>query len=262
MPNQSKIIHKFNCHDFGFGFETTNGILNITPYEPKVLVIGTFNHGWSWNKSDFFYGRDMYMWPALQNIFIEKKNVIYKRRVNDVNVPDLEEILEICQIGKIVFADIVKGIKSGINLEINDKSQYVLVDNDFKWDKYQDRQLDELGNMNCLDDNVDDIVNYLVQTKSINQIYFTFKSGSWIVDKKNEFIRKITGFQGEVKTIFTPTTNGFGRNLEIPFQKRLWSLTHCWIWNDLPHNVPINKKGYGHLDHDWLLDCGVDINLF
>jgi hypothetical protein len=70
MLNQPQIIHKFNRYDFGFGFETTNGILNITPYEPKVLVIGTFNHGWPWNKSDFFYGRDMYMWPALHNIFI------------------------------------------------------------------------------------------------------------------------------------------------------------------------------------------------
>ncbi len=55
------ILHKFlNTPQeiWNNGFTTKDAILQ-TPYFPKVLFIGTFNHGWIWNTADFFYGRDM-----------------------------------------------------------------------------------------------------------------------------------------------------------------------------------------------------------
>ena len=50
-------IHKYQQHDFGNGFQTRNSILCTEHYKPEVIFIGTYNHGWTWNNSDFFYGR-------------------------------------------------------------------------------------------------------------------------------------------------------------------------------------------------------------
>lgn len=53
--------HKFLNYNFENGYQTHNSILDTTPYKPEVIFIGTFNHGWDWNQSDFFYGRGMYL---------------------------------------------------------------------------------------------------------------------------------------------------------------------------------------------------------
>jgi hypothetical protein len=63
-------------------------------------------------------------------------------------------------------------------------------------------------------------------------------------------------------SIFTPTAKGFGELLEPPYNKRAWGLTHCWVWNRLNHPYPINKPDYGHLNHDWLIDKGVNPDNF
>ena len=48
------ILHKFQNHDWKNSFWTENSILKTDHYKPEVLFIGTFNHGWKCNPSDFF----------------------------------------------------------------------------------------------------------------------------------------------------------------------------------------------------------------
>lgn len=265
------ILHKFLDHNFGNGFQTHNSILDITPYEPEVIFIGTFNHGWSWNQSDFFYGRGMYMWPALCNLFLYNQNQLISQRTNSNNNPTLNQIFEICSRSKIVFADIVKGVKPEIcSVELEDEN-CVLVNNEYRWEtrtingirvgEYSDNHLEYLAERNWLDDNVSEIINFINFTPSIKHVYFTFKSGNWLVSK---LIELKNGIREDIQTgsIFTPTANGFRRNLEVPFNERLWSLTHCWVWNGLPHVISINKNDYFHLNHEWLRRNGVNPDNF
>jgi len=263
--------HKYLVHDFGNGFQTNNSILNKVPYDPEVIFIGTFNHGWSWNQSDFFYGRGMYMWPILANLFIHGQNNLINQRTINNNEPTKEQIFEICQKGRIVFADIVKGIKDEIHSVKLENENCILVNNEYRWEtrsvfnkrigEYSDAHLDNLGENNWLDDNVNEIIRYINNTRSIKYIYFTFKSGHWIVRKLNE-IKK--GIRPDVKScsIFTPTGNGFLKNIEQPFQERTWGITHCWVWNGLKHSVPIYRPDYGHLDHYWLRSKGINPDNF
>ena len=146
---------------------------------------------------------------------------------------------------------------------------YILVNNQYAWrnnainavGEYSDKHLDYMGAMGWLDDNVMEIVNYINNTPSIEFVCFTFKTGGWLVGKINNIG---IGVRPGVNcaSIFTPTSSGFGKLLEVPFDKRAWSLTHCWVWNGLPHPIMVNKLGYGHLDHGWLTECGVNPNNF
>ena len=253
--------HKYQNFDFKNGFQTHDSILTIVPYKPEVIFIGTYNHGWSWNLSDFFYGRGMYMWPAMANLFLHNSNFLTKKRQVNNDIPSKLQIFEICKAGKIVFADIVKGINDKIQAIEQPENKTVLVNNQYSWKTYKDEPLDYMGAKSWLDDNVNAIIKYINATKSIKHIYFTFKSGAWVVDKMN-VIKKSIRNDVTCGSIFTPTANGFGVNLPVPFQERAWGLTHCWIWNGLNHPVPINRPNYSHLDHGWLKRNGVDLNNF
>jgi hypothetical protein len=265
------ILHKYQQHDFLNGFQTHNGILDIIPYEPEVLFIGTFNHGWSWNNSDFFYGRNMYMWTVLGNLFEYNRNYLISPRTINNHHPSLEQLFEICKKGKIVFADIVKGLKEDIPVMEDIQEQYVLINNEYKWNsrvinssksgEYSDAHLEGIAKFGWLDDNVNAIINFVNETTTIKHIYFTFKSGSWLVEKLNSIC---SGIRQDVSScsIFTPTAKGFGKLLEPPFSKRAWGLAHCWVWNGLDNQYPINRPDYGHLNHEWLIDKGVYPNNF
>ena len=260
-------LHKYQEHDFGNGFQTHYSILDTVPYEPEVIFIGTYNHGWSWNQSDFFYGRGMNMWTILGNLFLYRKNHLIKQRTINNNEPTFEQLFEICIKGKIVFADIVKGIKEEIPAIELENENCVLINNEYRWEarkinnkrigEYSDTHLDNLAENNWLDDNVDEIISYINNTKSIKHIYFTFKSCNWIVDKLNEIRR---GIRNDVSScsIFTPTGNGFGGQIDRPFNERTWGLTHCWVWNGLNHNISVNRPNYGNIDHNWLRSRGVN----
>lgn len=256
------VLHKYQQYDFQNGFQTHNSILDIVPYEPEVLFIGTFNHGWSWNNSDFFYGRNMYMWTALGNLFEYDRNHLISPRTKNNPQPSLEQLFEICKKGKIVFADIVKGLREDIPVIEDIKEKYILINNEYKWSsriikgstvgEYSDTHLEGIAKLGWLDDNVNSIINFVNETTTIKHIYFTFKSGSWLVTKLNTIcngIRKDVSFC----SIFTPTAKGFGNLLEPPFNTRAWGLTHCWVWNGINHKYPIKRPGYGHLDHEWLI---------
>lgn len=259
--------HKFQNHNFENGFYTESSILK-TPYNPEVIFIGTYNHGWSWNNSDFFYGRDMYMWTILANLILYNNNQLLAARSETNLIPTFAQLFEICNKGKITFADIVKGIKPAISAFEVEQQRCVIVDELYEWrsypnekGEYSDKHLDYMGESKWLDDNVDAIVQFINSTPTLKHVYFTFKSGSWIVDKLN----KIKGsVRQEVNccSIFTPTGNGFGKNLAFPFDKKASGIAHCWVWNNLDHPVNIARVGYGHLDHDWLRSKGVDVDNF
>lgn len=253
------IQHKFLNYNWANGFYTENSILKNDIYLPEVLVIGTFNHGWPWNPADFSYGRGMYMWTNLANLFLHNKNEITRKRTSNIENPTIDQIFEICKIGKIAFADIIKGTTKNIPTRIEGRS--VLVDNEYSWSSYKDSPLNLMGNRGWLEDNVDDICAYVVENPSIKEIYFTFKSaGNWIDGKKKHISLNVNGIKS--CSIFTPTGNGFGANYNFPYEKRPWSITHHWVWNGLKHDYPINNTGYGHLNHDWLIRNGVDPNNF
>ncbi len=251
------ILHKYLQYNWNNGFQTNNAILSTTPYEPEVIFIGTFNHGWSWNAADFFYGRGMYMWTILGNLFLNDRNVFTESRIPlpGNNTPSLNQIFEICKNGKIVFADIVTGTNVNIPVHINLAAKSVLVNNQYVWSGYKDGPLDIMGANDWLDDNTQNIITYINQTPSIRHIYFTFKSGAWLVSQMNTIIEGVN--PKPCHSIFTPTGNGFRKNLQPPYDERAWSIAHCWVWNNLPNVVPINKIGYSHLDHQWLISHGV-----
>ena len=254
-------IHKYQQHDFGNGFQTRNSILCTEHYKPEVIFIGTYNHGWTWNNSDFFYGRGMYMWTVLANLFLHNCNHLVKARTAINNIPTLPQLFEICEKGKIVFADIVKGLSDRVIAIEQPETQNVLVNNQYVWASYKDGPLDYMASQGWLDENVCAITNYINTTPSIKHIYFTFKSGGWLVDRQNKIcngVRSGVSFQ----SIFTPTANGFGKQLHQPFNERAWGLAHCWVWNGLQHVYPIKRPHYGHLDHKWLEDNAINPNNF
>src|SRR5258708_1789519 len=109
------IFHKFQFTNWANGFETTNAILDITPYKPKVMFIGTFNPQTpNANFADFFYGRN-YFWPGLKNLFIHNGVVIASRRMPPNGIPPahnlldptLAEIFCICLKLQLTFADLI-----------------------------------------------------------------------------------------------------------------------------------------------------------
>lgn len=253
--------HKFLITNFQNEFETHNAILDVTPYDPEVIFIGTFNHGWPWNPSDFFYGRGMYMWTILGNLFLHNQNKYSRQRTHENDTPSFTHLFEICEKGKIVFGDIVKGIINGIPNSVVEGKKEVLVNKSYVWNDYKDKHLEYMGKEGWLDDNVNAIIDFINSTPTIEHIYFTFKSGNWLNKKSHDICN---GVRKEVKTcsIFTPTANGFGKNLTAPYNERAFSLAHCWVWNGMENKYQINKSGYGHLDHNWLKRNGVYPNNF
>lgn len=265
------VRHKFENKPFDApaiiwpkGFATTNAILSRTPYEPEIIIIGSFNHGWPWNDADFFYGRGMYMWTIMANFFIDNKNTRTSVRnpVVPNNDPTLTQIFNICEKGKICFADIVLGTKSNILDVISSVTKSVKVNaiNGHDWNSYSDSHLNAMGLNGWLDDNVENIIAFIKRTPSIRHIYFTYKSLNWLVSKRDQIFVALPQISG--CSIFTPTGMKFAPLLAAPFDKKPWSIAHCWVWNRMPHVVPVNKPGYGHLDHDWLIRNGVNPNNF
>ena len=201
------------------------------------------------------------MWTCLGNLFLHNRNTLIQQRNFNNDVPSLNSILGICRKGKIVFADIVKGIRPNITAIPNPINQTVLVNNEFIWSGYKDQPLDHMANKGWLDDNVAEIIKFINGCKTIKHIYFTFKSCKWVAAKKQQLTN---GVRNDVDacSIFTPTGNGFGSQLSAPFNERAWGLTHCWVWNGLNHQAPIHRPGYGHLSHYWLAANGVNPNNF
>lgn len=258
------VSHKFLNHNWGNGFWTENAILKTDKYEPEVLFLGTFNHGFEWNQSDFFYGRGMYMWTIMSNLFIHNENHLIQRRTIENNIPSLNQVFEICQKGRFVFADLIKGTSKNVKTNSNIQQKIITVhsvENEYYWNNYKDNSILDLIDLNFIDDNVKEIINYINENPSIKFIYCTFKSGNHFIQMLNTITNNIRA-DIQIEHIFTPTGNGFGTNLEYPYNERAWSLSHCWVWNNLNHEIEVSKVGYTNLNHYWLSNCGVDIANF
>ncbi len=245
------------------GFATTNAILSTTPYEPEVIIIGSFNHGWQWNDADFFYGRGMYMWTVMANLFLHNENIQVDRRNPPPpnNIPALNEIFQICKKGKLCFADIILGINANIPTEVDNLNQEVVVNNgEYIWKNHGDASLNTMGNLGWLDNNVQNIINFINDTPSIKHIYFTFATGGpWIVGLKDSIIDAFPNLQAG--SIYTPTGMRLRNYEEFPF--RPFFLAHHWVWNNIGHpNAPVNNNNYIHLNHEWLIRNGVNPNNF
>ncbi|HQV36669.1 MAG TPA: hypothetical protein PLC36_10165, partial [Flavobacterium sp.] len=148
-----------------------------------------------------------------------------------------------------------------VDTVINQNQKCVIVqDNNtqYCWNDYKDNSILDLINLGFIDVNVVEIINHINNNPSIKFIYCTFKSGNHFIEMVNEIRRNIRP-EVSIEYIFTPTGNGFRENLQAPFDNRAWSISHCWIWNNLEHEVFINKEEYSHLNHEWLINCGVDI---
>lgn len=262
--NNMSIRHKFeNTHktfdkDWPTDFSTKNAILSTTPYKPEVIFIGTFNHGWTWNDSDFYYGRDMYMWPIMANLFLHGQNTLTRARNSRMNIPNLNEIFKICRTGKLCFADVVLGTSKHINVEINLANHTALVNGAAGkiWNSYSDSQLNSMGTLGWLDDNVKNIIAFIKSTPSIKHIYFTYNSLPWLLSLKKQIIEELPDKSS--CSIFTPTGMGFRQLIPHPFNTKASSIAHCWVWNGYDHHLPVNKKNYGHLNHDWLQKNGAN----
>jgi hypothetical protein len=242
-------------------FKTENAILSGTPYKPEVIIIGSFNHGWPWNTADFFYGRDMYMWTVMANLFLNNGNILIDRRNpppgNDI--PSLNEIFKICKRGKLCFADVILGTHPAIPVAIN-HNETVTVNGLYNWNNYKDGHLNFMISQGWLDDNVDNIIEFIRATPSIKHIYFTFATGGpWLVGLRNNIIDAFPMLQ--CGSIYTPTGMRLPNYLGYPH--RAWSLAHQWVWNNADHvAVPVNNPNYIHVDHQWLIRNGVNPNNF
>ena len=243
-------------------FQTHNAILDVTPYEPEVIIIGTFNHGWAWNDADFFYGRGMYMWTVMANLFLNNANVLVARRNPPPgnNIPTLNQIFKICQKGKLCFADVVLGTNAAVPVAVNAGAQSVFVNGIYNWNDYKDGHLNHMGLNGWLDSNVQKIIDFINITPSIKHIYFTFATGGvWLVGLRNAIIAAFPNHLAG--SIYTPT----GMRLpNLPgYPNRPFSLAHHWVWNNAGHPItPVNNPNYIHLDHEWLIRNGVNPNNF
>lgn len=254
------ISHKFRQTIFNDQFQTNNAILDITPYKPEVIIIGTFNPNTpNDNFADFFYGRNFF-WPAFKNLFTHNNITLQKRRMptrgtppNTLN-PTLEEIFLICKKIKVSFADLVIEILHNNNPKYNilsndniilDGQQYNLIQDKRKGDVYGIEELDTIKQIKW---NTDNIIKYLCQNPQIKSIYFTRKPNEiwkreWNVLMNHECTKNRT-----FTNIFTPSGAG------IPVNYTMTKLLNHWV-----HNTNAN---FGKLNNLWLENNGVTLNNF
>ncbi len=254
------IFHKFLQKNWENGFETNNTILDITPYKPEVMFIGTFNPETpNANFADFFYGRN-YFWPAFKNIFIHHGVTIPNRRMpqngmpaaHNLLNPSLAEIFCLCLKLKLTFADLISQV-------LNNNAQFNLLPNDnviFNNNEYnliQDGQVGAIGGLaqlnalNQVDWNTNNVINFLCQNPQIRHIYFTRQPNGIWAQHWNLILNHECMVGRQLTNIFTPS----GRPLPGPV---MGNLIHHWV-----HNV---AHGFGQLNNAWLVQHGVNPNTF
>lgn len=254
------IKHKFFQTNFGNGFETHNAIIDITPYKPEVMIIGTFNPDTpNSNFADFFYGRN-YLWTAFKNLFIHKRVVISNRRMPtngappDILNPTLSEIIDLCIKLKLTFADLIHEVLHNNNPNIQPLPNDNIIFNGVEYNLIQDGQkgnvggLEQLNNVNQVNWNTQNIIDYLCMNPQIKTIYFTRQpTGIWA--QQWNFIVNHECIAGRLTTnIFTPS------GLGLKGKPRMNALLNHWVHNENPD--------FGKLDNNWLTANEVNLNNF
>jgi hypothetical protein len=254
------IQHKFYQTNFGNGFETHNAILDITPYKPEVMIVGTFNPDTpNANFADFFYGRNFF-WTAFKNLFSHNAVVIPNRRMPANGLPPailnptLPEIFDLCIKLKLTFTDLVLEVLHNNNPVCLPLPNDNVIFNGVEYNLIQDgqnvdigglQQLNALGQVNW---NTQNIINYLCNNPQIKTIYFTRQPTSiWAVQWNLIINHKCMA--GRLTTnIFTPS------GLGLKGKPRMNALLNHWVHN--------NNPNFGRLDNNWLTNNNVDINNF
>jgi hypothetical protein len=249
------IQHKFYQTNFGRGFETHNAILEITPYKPEVMVVGTYNPDTpNANFADFFYGRNFF-WTAFKNLFNENAVVIANKRMPTNGIPPnilnptLPEIFDICIKLKLTFSDLVLEVLHNNNPVFQPLPNDNVIFNGVEYNLIQDgkyNNIDGLQQLNALDQvnwNTQNIINYLCNNPQIKTIYFTRQpKGIWAAQWNLIINHKC--MVGRLTTnIYTPS----GQSLKG--KPRMNALLKHWVHN--------NEPNFGKLDNDWLTNNGV-----
>lgn len=255
------IQHKFYQTSFGNGFQTHNSILDITPYKPEVIIVGTFNPNTPKdNFADFFYGRN-YFWTAFKNLFFHNGVLLTDTRMPRRGVPPavlnptLPEILQLCIKLKLTFADLIFEV---LNNDNSSNCQTLQNDNvifnGVEYNLIQDgkkgiigglQQLNALGQVNW---NTQNIIKFLCNNPQITTIYFTRQpTGIWaeqwnLIINHNCMVGRLT------TNLFTPS----GQSLKG--KPRMNALLKHWVHN--------NEPNFGRLDNNWLTNNGVTIQNF
>jgi hypothetical protein len=241
------IFHKFFQTNWNNGFETHNAILDITPYKPEVMFVGTFNPAIPGNAADFFYGRN-YFWPALKNLFIPDDFNINQRRDRTLPTsPTLYEIFELCWRLKLTFADLIQSV-----LYNNNPVYDLLPRNRVHYDArdislIEDNGLALLSGTGQVDWNTKNIIKYLCNNPQIKTIYFTRQpTGIW-ASHWNAIKNHNCMVGRNFTNIYTPS----GRRLRTPVMN---NLLNRWVHN--------NNPNFYKLDNNWLTNNNVNINNF
>ncbi len=254
------IQHKFHQTNFGNGFETHNAILDITPYKPEVMIVGTFNPDTpNANYADFFYGRNFF-WTAFKNLFNHNAVVIPNRRMPPNGIPPailnptLQEIFDLCIKLKLTFSDLILEVLHSNNPHYQLLQNDNVIFNGVEYNLIQDRQngivggLQQLNVIGQVNWNTQNIINYLCNNPQIKTIYFTRRpTGIWA--SQWNLIVNHNCMAGRITTnIFTPSGAG------APVNRSMIRLLNHWVHN--------NNTNFGQLDNNWLTNNDVNTNNF
>ena len=254
------ILHKFYQTNFGNGFETHNAILDITPYNPEVMIIGTFNpktlHA---NYADFFYGRNFF-WTAFKNLFNHNAPMITKRRMptngipQEILNPSFSEIFDLCIRLKLSFSDLILEVLHYNNPVFKTLQNDNIIFNKVEYNLIQDAKKGNINGLHQLNVirqvhwNTQNIINYLCNNPQIKTIYLTRQpTGIWAahwdqVITHNCMVGRVT------RNLFTPSGAG------APVNRSMIRLLNHWVHN--------NNPSFGQLDNTWLANNGVNKNNF
>lgn len=254
------ITHKFRDFNFGDGFGTSNAILTNIPYEPEVLILGTFNPNTpNSNFADFFYGRNFF-WPAFMNLFVNNEVILTNRRIPNRGplpirlVPTLEEIKILSSRLKLTFADLIIEVFHNTNSDYQIMQNGNVMFNQIEYNLIQDGKkgnvlgLDNLNSIGQVNWGTEFIIKFLNDNPQIHSIYLTRKpTGVW-GEHWYQIISKAVIPNRNFTNIFTPSAQGNPVNMSMP------RLINHWLSNTNPN--------FGKLDNNWLLQNDVIINSF
>jgi hypothetical protein len=260
-----RINHKFltinpqqNPINWDNRFYTENVILkNDNIYKPEILFLGTFNPELINNPADFFYGRN-YFWTALKNLFIDGEIITNQERLSNYPYnPSLEEIFELCIRLKLTFSDLVYSIfdeHDNNQILVKQNKEYVIF-NDIEYNPISDNDLQRLNQINKINWNTENIINYLNNNSQIKKIIFTRRNDLCWQNQVNMIIQTFPEI--DIIPIYTPSAQGgaLHQHTGIYGSGKMIPLLRHWTQN--------NIGNYGNLNHNnWLTNNGVDLNNF
>lgn len=183
MPCRHKFINNLSC-------------TNID-YQPKILIIGTFNPEWPTdNYANWFYGRtnNNYFWETLPRMF------------NEDSLLKLNHIAwkKFCALKKIIITDLI----SSINDANEDNLTHFEIISKF-------RDIEFAKHFNGFE--MTNILGILENNPSIEKVFFTRNSGVELFDNQIEIIREFcTNNNIYFSHLLTPSKNA-------RFQMRGWN---------------------------------------